>query len=380
MLWLPDTFGYSAALPQILKGCGIKYMVTQKIFWSYNDDDKFPYHYFNWQGMDGTRIASFLPTSYTYRTHPTEINEVWKSRRQVRDLDTFLLPFGYGDGGGGPSRDFIEYALRQKDLEGTPRVKMSDPVEFFEDMQEKGGPKNTYVGELYFSCHRGTFTSQAMIKKYNRRSELALREMELWAALAAQKGAEYPKEAAERLWKQVLLHQFHDILPGSSIARVYEEAEKVYEEVLTETGSLCAAAQAKLLAQDDGEAVTVFNSLGFERKTVVTLPAAFEKGVARADGRVLPVWKTPEGIKAVVTLPPCGAVSLRPTNTASTVQTEEALIRKTENGFVMDNGLVTAGINDRGRSGFLRPEGKRQRIRCRELEPAASVQGCTQKV
>ncbi|MBR4428155.1 MAG: alpha-mannosidase, partial [Clostridia bacterium] len=172
VLWLPDTFGYSAALPQILKGTGVKYLVTQKIFWSYNEGEPFPYHYFTWQGADGTKIDTFLPTSYTYRTDPREICETWKGRTQKRGLNAFLLPYGYGDGGGGPARDYIEFLLREKDLEGMPRVKMEGPVQFFEDMEKAGGPQNTYVGELYFTAHRGVYTSQAAIKKGNRKSEL----------------------------------------------------------------------------------------------------------------------------------------------------------------------------------------------------------------
>ena len=144
-------------------------------------------------------IVSFLPTSYTYKTDPMELNNVWKNRCQARDLDAFLLPYGYGDGGGGPSRDHIEYARRQKNLEGSVKVKFSEPVEFFEDMQEKGGPKNTYVGELYFTAHRGTYTSQAMVKKNNRKSEIAMRELELWSALASLGEANYPKTDIEEL-------------------------------------------------------------------------------------------------------------------------------------------------------------------------------------
>ena len=120
VLWLPDTFGYTAALPQILNSCGVKYLVTQKIFWSYNEGEQFPYHYFYWEGMDGSKVVSFLPTSYTYRTDPTELAKVWNERSQKRDLDAFLLPFGYGDGGGGPARDYIEYALREENLEVVP--------------------------------------------------------------------------------------------------------------------------------------------------------------------------------------------------------------------------------------------------------------------
>ena len=149
VLWLPDTFGYTGALPQILKGCKVNYLVTQKIFWSYNEGEQFPYHYFNWEGIDGSRIVSFLPTSYTYKTNPKQLEEVWKNRSQLQDLDAFLLPFGYGDGGGGPTRDDIEYAKREQNLEGAPRVELSDPKSFFKKMDEAGGPVNTYVGELY---------------------------------------------------------------------------------------------------------------------------------------------------------------------------------------------------------------------------------------
>ena len=154
VLWLPDTFGYTGALPQILKGCKVNYLVTQKIFWSYNEGEQFPYHYFNWEGIDGSRIVSFLPTSYTYKTNPKQLDEVWKNRSQLQDLDAFLLPFGYGDGGGGPTRDDIEYARREQNLEGAPRVELSDPKSFFKKMDEAGGPVNTYVGELYFNAHR----------------------------------------------------------------------------------------------------------------------------------------------------------------------------------------------------------------------------------
>src|SRR5699024_10648405 len=116
----------------------------QKIFWSYNEGDRFPYHYFAWEGMDGSKVTSFLPTNYTYYTTPTEANRVWKQRTQKRDLDAFLFPFGYGDGGGGPARDYIEYVNRQHNLEGGVAMKMASPQEFFEDMDKQGGPKHTY--------------------------------------------------------------------------------------------------------------------------------------------------------------------------------------------------------------------------------------------
>lgn len=219
VLWLPDTFGYTGALPQILKGCKVNYLVTQKIFWSYNEGEQFPYHYFNWEGIDGSRIVSFLPTSYTYKTNPKQLEEVWKNRSQLQDLDAFLLPFGYGDGGGGPTRDDIEYAKREQNLEGAPRVELSDPKSFFKKMDEAGGPVNTYVGELYFNAHRGTYTSQAKVKQNNRRAEFALREMEMWGAFGLCKGNVYDSEKADALWKELLLNQFYSsrLLDGKSL-------------------------------------------------------------------------------------------------------------------------------------------------------------------
>ncbi|MBQ7291208.1 MAG: alpha-mannosidase [Clostridia bacterium] len=350
LLWLPDTFGYTAALPQILNKCGVKYLVTQKIFWSYNKGEPFPYHYFNWKGMDGSEIVSFLPTRYEYFTHPTEANEVWKNRSQARDLDAFLYPFGYGDGGGGPTRDHIEYAIRQKDLEGGVKIKIADPVEFFEDMEEqKGKPKNTYVGELYFTAHRGTYTVQASVKKGNRKSELALRELEMWAVPAALAGEKYPAAEAEALWKDVLLNQFHDILPGSSIARVYVEAEKLHNKVIGEAGKLLAEAQNALVAGNpNAAAVTVFNSLGFARKTLVTLPEGFENGALAADGSYIAVDKTAEGLKALVTVPACGAISLVPASEAQAAVANGVTLAKTEAGYTLENALVKAVVNERG--------------------------------
>lgn len=349
LLWLPDSFGYTAALPQILKGCGVDYLVTQKIFWSYNQEERFPYHYFSWQGMDGSQVTSFLPTNYTYQTHPAEINTAWKNRTQARDLDAFLLPFGYGDGGGGPTRDHVEYALRQKNLEGGARVKLAGPMEFFEDMEQAGGPKHTYMGELYFSAHRGTYTAQAAIKRWNRKNELALREMELWASAAVWEGWAYPLKQADALWKQFLLHQFHDILPGSSIARVYQEAERAHEKIFQGAEDIRTSALEALTAGSAGKnAVTVFNSLSFQRRALVALPEAFAAGACLADGREVPVARTREGVKALVTLPPCGAVSLRPGANAPQEAAPAATVRKTEAGFLLENSQVRALVDGRG--------------------------------
>ncbi|WP_300846333.1 glycoside hydrolase family 38 C-terminal domain-containing protein [uncultured Acetatifactor sp.] len=349
VLWLPDTFGYTAALPQILKGCSVDYLVTQKIFWSYNEGDQFPYHYFTWEGMDGSQVVSFLPTSYTYRTDPIEANNIWKNRTQMQDLDAFLMPYGYGDGGGGPARDYIEYAKRQEDLEGSVKVKMAGPMEFFQDMEKEGGPVNTYVGELYFSAHRGTYTSQAAVKKNNRRNELAMREEEFWSSLGMGRGLDYDLAKADALWKELLLHQFHDILPGSSIGRVYVEANKAHEAIHSGAEELLNQAIDALTERKEENAVTVWNSLSFDRKALVELPEAFAQGAKTVEGQAVPVQKTAEGVKAVVDIPSCGAVSLVPGEAAASGGSEAAVsVKEDGDGYVLENSQVRAVVDARG--------------------------------
>lgn len=352
VLWLPDTFGYTAALPQILMGCDVPYLVTQKIFWSYNDGEKFPYHYFYWEGMDGTRVTSFLPTSYTYRTDPAETGRVWKERVQKEDLDAFLLPFGYGDGGGGPTRDHVEYVLRQRDLEGSPRMNMGSVEEFFKRMEEEGGPKHTYVGELYFSAHRGTYTSQTEIKKNNRKSELMLREMEIWSSLGTAEGMKYDLAGADRLWKVLLFHQFHDILPGSSIERVYREANEAHGRLQAQAEQMTREAVGYLLEKDGmcsakEEGITVWNSLSFLRRALVALPEEYGDGAVTAEGIAVPVDKSPEGVRALVDIPSVGCVSLIPACTKVSMPQADAW--QAEDGFHMENDHIAATVDAQGR-------------------------------
>lgn len=322
ILWLPDSFGYSAVLPQILKSCGIKYLVTQKIFWNYNGGERFPYHYFTWQGMDGSEIVSYLPTSYTYTTNPRQLIEVWGNRVQRDSLDKFLLPFGYGDGGGGPSRDYLEFALRERNLEGCPKLEMTHPKRIFEALEADGGPENTYVGELYFSCHRGVYTSQAAVKKGNRKSELAMREAEMWGAVAMQNGFMFPYEEWDADWKKVLLNQFHDILPGSSIGPVYEKARELHDQVIA-SGKVIAISAADWIA-DSGRDELVFNSLSWDRDAVVR----------RADGGYVRV-----------TIPACGYTTAADSGLAS----EEA-VRVSSGGdsTILENSRVKAVFDSSG--------------------------------
>lgn len=318
VLWLPDTFGYTVALPQILKGCGVDYLTTQKIFWTYNGSDKFPYHYFTWQGMDGSEITSFLHMDYNSFTDAATVVNRWRERVQKRDISRFLLPFGYGDGGGGPCRDHIEMALREKDLEGVPKVRIDSPEAFFKASQEDGAPKNRYVGELYFQCHRGTYTSQAAVKLGNRKAELALREAEIWSVAAADRVA-YPLEKLDACWKEALLNQFHDILPGSSIARVYEEAAKRYDFVMENTGKIMEMAAASLV-EDEG--VTYFNSLSWPRKVLVKTETGYGVAVIPAMG-----W----------------------TSEVNVSEPEQSVtVQEGADGITLSNGLITITINPKG--------------------------------
>lgn len=357
MLWLPDTFGYTAALPQILKGCGVDYLVTQKIFWSYNEGEQFPYHYFTWRGMDGSQVDAFLPTSYTYDTSPEDMNALWKNRVQKRELDTFLIPFGYGDGGGGPTRDHIEYVKRQKNLEGGVRMEMENPVDYFERMEQRGGPAHTYAGELYFTAHRGTYTSQAAVKKWNRKAEIALKSLELWASLAAVKAGEagyrYPAQAIERLWKETLLNQFHDILPGSSISRVYEEAEASLARVCGEAQELCMEAVASLAGAGTGDqGISVLNGLSFDRTCFVKVPDSYKKGCKTWEGHEVPVYQDGDGLVARITVPAMGGVTLLPYEGEyegeGCVEKGAAFVKAENGSFVMENDQVRVAFAPNG--------------------------------
>ncbi|GAB3600711.1 alpha-mannosidase [Microbacterium tumbae] len=243
-VWLPDSFGYTAALPQIARAAGSRWMLTQKLSW--NETNTMPHHTFWWEGLDGTRIFTHFPPVDTYNSVLSG-EELARAERQFLDkggANTSLVPFGYGDGGGGPNREMAAAAARLRSLEGSPTVTLSSPRLFFETAEAEYENPPVWTGELYLEFHRGTYTSQARTKQGNRRSEHALREAELWAAAAALRGAPYPYDELEAAWETVLLQQFHDILPGSSIAWVHREAERRYAEVLDVAERIIAQALA----------------------------------------------------------------------------------------------------------------------------------------
>jgi alpha-mannosidase len=340
MLWLPDVFGYSGALPQIMRGCGVKYFSTQKIFWAYHGGDPFPYNTFVWEGIDGSEVYVHLHNDYNAQLDPNHVIQRWDERVQKDGFSTRLYPFGYGDGGGGPTRNHLEFARRLKNLEGVPKVSMTTPKAYFADQEARGWPEVRYVGELYFQAHRGVYTSQAKTKKGNRLSEFALRRAELWAVAArALTGFEFTSATLEGAWKGVLLNQFHDILPGSSIQRVYEEAEQLYAEVIAEADSVTSEAVAALSQGEEG--LTVFNDLSWERTGLVPLPEGLE-GAALAGGEALPVQSIDGVAYAEVTVPSCGWIGLTSATPAAVDNTLQAGPR------LLENAILRVEFNDLG--------------------------------
>jgi alpha-mannosidase len=343
LLWLPDVFGYSGALPQIMRGCGIRYFATAKIFWVPNGGTPFPHNTFEWRGIDGSSVLVHLMNDYNSHTDPASLIERWRQRVQKDGISARLVPFGYGDGGGGPTRNHLEFLRRMRDLQGVPRTRITTPNAFFHDLEREGVPDAHYVGELYYQAHRGTYTSQAKTKRGNRKGEIALREAEIWGVMASALGGfAYPTEAMDEAWKGLLLNQFHDILPGSSIERVYQEAEALHAEVIEQAGRVAADARRAMV--DEGNAVTVFNSLSWTRDAIVELPKGMV-AAETADGAPLLSQATPEGVYARVPVPSCGWTTVVPTRESpSSTPLEDVIATAT----TLENDLLRFTLDSRG--------------------------------
>lgn len=304
--WLPDSFGYSGALPQIAKAAGIRWFLTQKISW--NETNRFPHHTFQWEGIDGTRLFTHFPPVDTYNSRVTA-DELAHAERNFADkgrATVSLLPYGYGDGGGGPTREMTAAVSRTESLEGSPRVVHSSPRQFFETAEAEYPQPEVWSGELYLEFHRGTYTSQLATKQGNRRSEHLLREAELWATTASVRlGIPYPAERLQRVWETVLLQQFHDILPGSSIAWVYQDAERNYAFVARELEEIIGDSLRALAGE--GAQTLVANASPHAREGVAALGAGAGDGAKHVEPR-----------------------------------------RDGAAGWVLDNGIIRATVDDRG--------------------------------
>ncbi|WP_270365804.1 alpha-mannosidase [Microbacterium algeriense] len=253
-VWLPDSFGYSPALPQLMRRAGFEWFFTQKISW--NQQNVFPHHSFLWEGIDGSQVFTHFPSMDTYNSQLSGM-EVAKASRQFKEnrlSSRSIAPVGWGDGGGGTTREMTGKAERLRDLEGSAQVVWEHPDVFFDAAKAELPNPAVWVGELYLELHRGTLTSQHATKALHRWAEHALVEAELWAATdAVRTGAAYPQAELDRLWQAVLLHEFHDILPGTSIAWVHREAVAVLSDVLSDARDIADAARGSLAGEGDRE-------------------------------------------------------------------------------------------------------------------------------
>lgn len=315
-MWIPDVFGYPAGLPQLFAAGGMDRFVTQKLSW--NATNRFPHHTFWWEGLDGTRVLTHFPPVDTYNAEatPAELAHAVDRFAEHAWSDWSLVPYGHGDGGGGPTPLMVERFRRMADLDGMPRVELGTPAQMFAHVEAEaaaGAPVPVWRGELYFETHRGTLTSQLRTKLGNKRCERLLREVELLAATAATRGAEVDPGALTDAWREVLTQQFHDIIPGSSIGWVHDDAEEAYARVAAELEERSAGWVAAL-APDAGPQLV--NTATTDRLDVVLTDVADADagGVALAgdgpvqelaDGRVAHVAAVP-----ALGLAPVGAAPL----------------------------------------------------------------------
>ncbi|XP_077173478.1 alpha-mannosidase 2C1 [Paroedura picta] len=335
--WLPDTFGYSAQFPQLMRGCGIGRFLTQKLSW--NLVNTFPHNTFFWEGIDGSRVLAHFPPadSYGLAGRVEEMLKTLKSNRDKGRVNHSAALFGFGDGGGGPTQKMLDRLSRMADTDGLPRVQMSTPERFFSALEEAESQLCTWVGELFLELHNGTYTTHGQIKKGNRECERLLHDVEALSSLAFSRKTsfQYPSAELQRLWRLLLLNQFHDVLPGSCIQLVAEDAMRYYAEIREAGERLLTGAMQSLLGdlfedvQGRPESILVVNTLPWERTEVVSKPG-------------------PGGSEtlAVVTVPSMGYCTLQ----ESVPLPHPVTVTKTADGsFTMENGILRVRLDPAGR-------------------------------
>ena len=321
ILWLPDVFGYSAALPQIMKKCGLDYFMTTKISW--NEFNRMPCDTFIWRGIDGSEVlthfsssrdynapaveGSFLTehyTTYNALLDPSQVKGNWKRYGQKELQTESLMIYGYGDGGGGPTEEMLENCRRmEKGIPGCPQTHQTHAREFFEKLEKDVAGNRflpTWEGELYLEYHRGTYTSMARNKRYNRKAEFALQNLEWYAVMAGQMlNKPYPGEKLHQLWEIILRNQFHDILPGSSIHEVYEDSRKEYERLFLEEERIRKELAGALADAAEGDAgdIAVFNPNSADIPSALRLCREDAAGADALllDGQAFELQETAEG-------------------------------------------------------------------------------------
>ncbi|MDR3303772.1 MAG: glycosyl hydrolase-related protein, partial [Treponema sp.] len=356
-LWLPDVFGYAAALPQILAGCRIKYFVTSKIGW--NDTTRFPYDTFMWRGIDGSGVKTHFVSShfsgYNGKVNPEELVKRWAIVQHKEIQSAYVTSIGEGDGGGGTLRADIEMARRLGNLEGAPKASWKTVSAALERIFDNAGELPEWRGELYLELHRGTYTTQSRTKRNNRRLEFSLRSTEFLCGLASLDGkVAYPHAELLASWKQTLTNQFHDIIPGSSIGRVYTEAEAQSATMLSRLEALRSAARRALLeGGEGGGALLLVNDLSWERRSAVTLPAAAlpnSAALVAADGTTYPVQRYTDidGVEQAVCVPPLPALGWESFGVANGASVPSSRLFKWDDG-VLETPLYRIVFDEAGR-------------------------------
>ncbi|XP_072242006.1 alpha-mannosidase 2C1 isoform X2 [Leuresthes tenuis] len=323
--WLPDTFGYSAQLPQIMQGCGISNFLTQKLSW--NLVNTFPHNTFFWEGLDGSKVLTHFPpgNSYEMKGKIEDLVKTVKNNKDKGRANHSAALFGFGDGGGGPTQLMLDRLRLIQDTDGLPRVEMSSPEKLFSQLQADSALLCTWTGELFLELHNGTYTTQAQIKRENRQCETLLHDVEIASSLAfsRDRAFQYPQEKLQRLWRLLLLNQFHDVIPGSCIGMVVEDALKYYEDIRRDGAALLREACEALGSK--GSSVGVFNSLPWERHEVIQISDGSDK-------------------LALVRAPSVGVSPVKDTQP----ETPVSVTLQSDGTVVMENGILQTVINKDG--------------------------------
>lgn len=319
VLWLPDVFGYCAALPQLLKKSGIDFFWTNKMSW--NQYNRFPYDTFLWRGLDGSEVLTQLGTcpeegvtwgsTYNGVIAPWEVKGVWDNYRQKDINKDVLMPFGWGDGGGGPTREMLEAYPVMEDLPGIPKVEMCTCEGFAEKLLKNTKDKKLPVwdGEMYFEYHRGTYTSQGWIKRANRKTEYVFHDGELLSVIADLSDGQnlYPGDRLLSCWKKLCVNQFHDILPGSGIHEIYDDARADYAEIYGAGKEIIEAACSRIAGKSDfsQNGLLVFNTLSWKRSQILVLPERYAGKTLLCNGQkaLCQTVSTLSGIRQLVYVP-----------------------------------------------------------------------------
>ncbi len=357
VLWLPDVFGYAWALPQLIKQAGLEYFFTIKIGWSqYN---RLPYDSFWWQGVDGTRVLTHFSTTkepsspyaatYNAMANAEETIGTWINFQQKETQQDLLMAFGYGDGGGGPTREMLENIREMANFPATPRMQQRDVGDFFKDMEEKyGDDLPTWNGELYLEFHRGTYTTQSRNKRANRKAEFLLHDAEFAATLASllDPTYEYPAEMINKAWELICLNQFHDIIPGSSIHDVYIESQQQYAEI-TAMGTTVRDCALLPIAAKLGADLLIVNPTSFTRRDLAFWQGkvSASKILRRPDGTPVLTQSTSQGTWiAIGDIAPLSVTPLTMADDSATMPETGLIVTPT----LLENDYVRVELNDAG--------------------------------